>query len=985
MSLCMCNGSIIIYSFSYHAPADTMTLVAGGKQQIFTSPNQPHLPNVPPPSFDLPQSSTAFFKPLWNLEKYPYLAFIPKNPTPSSSSLTARLATEPKKMPLCFDSGRWSLQPATITAWKSLEKNLVTATTGLFAFATKRYPGHDTALYPHRSKVPSNYSYDLAFVDKEELLATLESARRAFFIEMGRCSYALALTFDPKDPSARPRWPEFLHKEQRLEYAWLDMLQASPIAQFSTSNPRVGAIIHVAKCRWLEAIPVMVSLGIPFWLYWGSYPMLYIPQHSCVKSYAPALGPTSDLTPKTNVRLPGGLPSVEPGSGQLPGETWQAFFVRCAQDDEKRKAHENDHERQQREGRERASDPGKGPGKRGAKVWYWEEVDGFRVRTLLTRARVDDEWGLYSKVQKRFSGFRNEWDMCTEFDEDDLMGDADMDSDSEPILPIGPSKPRRADPSQSCSPPPSQPWPSDTFSKQQDSNIGSHNSFYSTPSESRNFARCAAIESDGSDSEPILPIGPSISRRADPSQSCSPPPQPWPSDAFSKQQDSNIGSHNSFYSTPSESRNFARCAAIESDGSDSEPTLPIGPFISRRADPSQSSRPPPSQPQPSNALLNQQDPNIGSHNLIRPAPSEPQNLGQGPAIERDGSDSEPILPMGRLRNSDGEPHSLSESGQDVLYAYSYHPLPATQRYFDDLAQLLYFCFGFNFGAGHYVVPASVNPVFRQWQEVIRCVGGQDLDSRERQRPIISYFLSLLFSSNAKTTKVDAISVILPEFWDLHPNNPEPLESKQRFLDIKLKYFGKDPAVCVLHARNLHPSRNTPWLVAVSPMIALEILRRDVGPHGADIAHFLISNGIPFNTLSPLPQIPPSTSPPSGPLPSLGIHPPGHVFTLADYGAYEAIRDSVLHRLPQARAALCKGGIITRLSRDVLDNSVVLASPSESARSGNQRKFICDGETYCDDHLTPEVMDLIAGTYQVQTLDKGRPGSLDFSLLFLYLT
>jgi len=103
------------------------------------------------------------------------------------------------------------------------------------------------------------------------------------------------------------------------------------------------------------------------------------------------------------------------------------------------------------------------------------------------------------------------------------------------------------------------------------------------------------------------------------------------------------------------------------------------------------------------------------------------------------------------------------------------------------------------------------------------VGGQDLDSHERQRPIISYFLSLLFSSNAKTTKMDAISVIPPEFWDLHPNNLEPLESKQRFLDIELKYFGKDPAVCVLHACNLHPSRNTPWLVAVSPMIALEIL------------------------------------------------------------------------------------------------------------------------------------------------------------------
>ena len=74
--LCMCNGSIIIYSFSYHASADTMTLVAEGKEQIFTSPNQPHLPTVPPPSFDLPQFSTAFFKPLWNLEKYPSLAFV---------------------------------------------------------------------------------------------------------------------------------------------------------------------------------------------------------------------------------------------------------------------------------------------------------------------------------------------------------------------------------------------------------------------------------------------------------------------------------------------------------------------------------------------------------------------------------------------------------------------------------------------------------------------------------------------------------------------------------------------------------------------------------------------------------------------------------------------------------------------------------------------------------------------------------------------
>jgi hypothetical protein len=119
----------------------------------------------------------------------------------------------------------------------------------------------------------------------------------------------------------------------------------------------------------------------------------------------------------------------------------------------------------------------------------------------------------------------------------------------------------------------------------------------------------------------------------------------------------------------------------------------------------------------------------------------------------------------------------------------------------------------------------------------------------------------------------------------------------------------------------------------------------------------------------LSKIPPSISSPPGPLPSLGTCPPGYVFTLADFIAYEAVRDSVLLCLPQAHAALCQGGIIARLSCDVLDNSVVMAGPSESAQSGDQRKFISNGEIYCDDCLTSEVMDLIVGAYEVQTWDK----------------
>ena len=118
-----------------------------------------------------PNLRPLFSSPFGISNSTPIWPLSPRNPTPPSSSLTAWLATEPKKMPLCFNSGRWSLQPATITAWKSLERNLVTATMGLFAFATKQYPGHDRRSILIDLKF--HYSYDRASVDKEELLSPI--------------------------------------------------------------------------------------------------------------------------------------------------------------------------------------------------------------------------------------------------------------------------------------------------------------------------------------------------------------------------------------------------------------------------------------------------------------------------------------------------------------------------------------------------------------------------------------------------------------------------------------------------------------------------------------------------------------------------------------------------------------------------------------------------------------------------------------------
>jgi hypothetical protein len=58
------------------------------------------------------------------------------------------------------------------------------------------------------------------------------------------------------------------------------------------------------------------------------------------------------------------------------------------------------------------------PGRRGPRVFHWEDVDGFRLHTNVTRDQVKDMWDMYSASQRWFDSFHNEWDVCTEFDAD---------------------------------------------------------------------------------------------------------------------------------------------------------------------------------------------------------------------------------------------------------------------------------------------------------------------------------------------------------------------------------------------------------------------------------------------------------------------------------------------------------------------------------------------------------------------------------------
>jgi len=155
------------------------------------------------------------------------------------------------------------------------------------------------------------------------------------------------------------------------------------------------------------------------------------------------------------------------------------------------------------------------------------------------------------------------------------------------------------------------------------------------------------------------------------------------------------------------------------------------------------------------------------------------------------------------------------------------------------------------------------------------------------------------------------------------------------------------------------------------MTALECIRRGLGLHSLDLANYFIDHGIPFSTISYL--RPSSQGLNRGPRfvgSLLGRRPNGYTFNLADYAVYTTIRDSYLLSHLNACAALCAGGIVARLAREVMSNVTVLSGPTEAALNGEEKVLTSGDDHFCDDTIPPEVMDLICGVYEVESRQRG---------------
>ncbi|KAK0224271.1 hypothetical protein IW262DRAFT_1269328 [Armillaria fumosa] len=187
---------------------------------------------------------------------------------------------------------------------------------------------------------------------------------------------------------------------------------------------------------------------MPLYINWGPDRPLIVPLYLPVPHYddfkapppldaAPAIpAPEHDSSPPVEI-ICWDFPPVEKYSGQRAGEDWKSFFAH--RDTENAKRAEKESENARRECQQRIDNAAKHavPGRKGARVFYWDEEDGFLIRWAAGRKNYDWHWGQFGAKQRQYDSFRNEWDLCEELDPQDepthiyMSDDDDSDYDGE--------------------------------------------------------------------------------------------------------------------------------------------------------------------------------------------------------------------------------------------------------------------------------------------------------------------------------------------------------------------------------------------------------------------------------------------------------------------------------------------------------------------------------------------------------------------------
>jgi len=426
--------SLTHLTFPLSASKSQIQVFLAEDNSIFTSLSPDAHPWTAPANMSDTITMNDLRRPQWHANAYPFLPFAPSH-MDYTGLLFERLAYNARTLPIeRTHDGRYHLQPQLRERWFCLEK-MLTLVVDTLTNTTDRARTRDMS-FPRRLGYCENHS------SEDAARISIMGSRDAFILLVSMCSYAIAR--HSRDDQGIPQWERML--AGRLHAQYIDELRASMVGDFTIK--RVGTFIKAEDCDATHVL-ALTKRNTPVWIYWRpdiSVGMLCDPtvmewspnqwQIDQVKAHRDA---TRSLPPEP-FHPTGPFPKLPPYSRQRPGETWRAYFQRIGAANERFESEkESPAQCQRRLQRLENAKSHSLPGKRGPSVFHWERVEGgYRVRTPITRAQVEDVFLNYGDKQRRFDSFANEWDLCTEFDSfetpDDIKESWDYDDPKDFII-----------------------------------------------------------------------------------------------------------------------------------------------------------------------------------------------------------------------------------------------------------------------------------------------------------------------------------------------------------------------------------------------------------------------------------------------------------------------------------------------------------------------------------------------------------------------
>ena len=293
----------------------------------------------------------------------------------------------------------------------------------------------------------------------------------------------------------------------------------------------------------------------------------------------------------------------------------------------------------------------------------------------------------------------------------------------------------------------------------------------------------------------------------------------------------------------------------------------------------------------------------------------------------------------------------------------------------DAFNLMCIRFGFSFTPGSAYPSSEKKPL--KLEKALKVIGDSHRAPIHKvptgiEASFIQYVMLLVDVGQDSTFPITSCDALC----DMLDGNQGFLANVKSSIRVKRASYGEEPLYLLQH---LHDS-DRDWQLAVKdPCTALQALRSNPTSM-SELVSDLVEGRTPFFTLRELREAHDGqrqnmlsrtrthTFWKSTRL-GLGIRPPGHVLGLSDFKGYEITRNRLLENKRVARAAIKRGGVLSRLAAATVDDCIVLDGPGPVGVASEDRvtmNITIDGQLHVmyDDNITEQEQATLVGLYNI---------------------